>query len=296
MPNLYYTLLALALLSVEARAKPQLLLQRADFTRYPRVTLYAAYVDETGRAIKDRPASAFHLEFDESEVAASAVDPSDDPAFVLYVATRANHFPIAALEKQKVVRPSLLEAMNEGMKRMEKWGRGGRSVLVVFSDGRDAGYIERRVFSDFGKRALELDVVVDTIAWTDDAKIARSVAELAKQSNGVARVVPSDLEPRLAFDAATDEIAHQYAITFDVPVAGGGREHAFRVADVGGREPVYSNTLTSVAVDGCTIECGPARRWWPRPTPRLLFILWSPLALFLLAFALANRLARRPIK
>jgi hypothetical protein len=138
----------------------------------------------------------------------------------------------------------LLGAVRTGIDILSAAPKGERKLIVVFSDGLDVD-LEARTFNAVGKRAQENGIVIDTIGYNEfDPSKIRTLALLAKQSNGMERTCKSASDISNHFNNVIDEIKKQYVTTFEVALAGGdGKNHTFQaIASYSGKDQ-YSNNV-----------------------------------------------------
>jgi hypothetical protein len=119
---------------------------------------------------------------------------------------------------------------------------GERNLLVVISDGLDFN-MDALQFQSAGKHAQEAGVVIDTVAYGsfEGARGARLLGELSARSNGTGRTARATGELAAQLTAVADEIAKQYVVTFESPIAGGtAKEHSVQAVLTHGGRRLFS--------------------------------------------------------
>jgi hypothetical protein len=295
-----------------------MLLQRSDVRDYPLVKLYLTYVDADGRPITGRTKEQFTLVFDSNDIGpavdAKPIEQTGEPIYLVFVvdlrlrtagargisqvakaalATRGSHIQIVIADSNDL---HLLDGVRSAIDRLNALDvpDDARKLIVVVSDGSDAGASEKRAFTDLGKRAMLANIVIDTVGYGPrDAPSLKNLRELARQTNGVERTA-QDAEQLVArFADVADEIRKQYVLLFQSPVHPDGREHAFQVLDESGGRFVYSSARTAIPSHVC--DC--YARWRRAHRRRVLsgyLALYTPLLATILFLAFRHR-RRRPI-
>ena len=132
---------------------------------------------------------------------------------------------------------------------------GARKLIVVFTDGIDAGGSDKNSFAALGKRARGSEagneIVIDTIGYApfEPGKL-RNVAEMAKQTNGSDRTCKSAQEVAAQFANVADEIKKGYMVLFTSVIAGDSKEHTIQVVNETNGAAVYSNNMNRNIVPG----------------------------------------------